>query len=30
LFYGDDSAVKLTSGAIVQVVSLSEDDRVGE
>lgn len=27
LFYGDDSAIKLTSGAIVQIVSLSEDDR---
>lgn len=29
LYYGDDSAIKLASGAIVQIVSLSEDDRVG-
>lgn len=29
LYYGNDTAIKMTSGAIVQIVSLSEDDRVG-
>lgn len=29
LYYGNDSAIKLTSGHIVQIVGLSEDDRVG-
>lgn len=29
LFYGNETAVKMTSGAVVQIVSLSEDDRVG-
>ena len=28
LHYGDESAIKLTAGPIVQVISLSEDDRV--
>lgn len=28
LYYGNDTAIKLTSGAIVQIISLSEDDRV--
>jgi len=28
LYYGNDTAIKLASGAIVQIVSLSEDDRV--
>ena len=27
LYYGNDQAIKLASGAIVQIVSLSEDDR---
>lgn len=30
LFYGNDTAVKLTSGPIVQIVSLSEDERNGK
>ena len=29
LFYGNDTAVKMLSGPVVQIVSLSEDDRVG-
>lgn len=29
LFYGNETAIKMTSGAIVQIVSLSEDDRAG-
>lgn len=29
LYYGNDTAVKLASGAIIQIVSLSEDDRTG-
>jgi len=29
LYYGNEQAIKLASGAIVQIVSLSEDDRVG-
>jgi len=29
LYYGNPGAIKLASGAIVQIVSLSEDDRVG-
>lgn len=28
MHYGNDTAIKLTSGAIVQIISLSEDDRV--
>lgn len=29
LFYGNETAVKMVSGPIIQIVSLSEDDRVG-
>lgn len=29
LFYGNETAIKMASGAVVQIVSLSEDDRVG-